>query len=402
MKVLFLTYSLSRNAGGLFFSVRSLARQLLDSGIKSYAVAPHDALTDCDAEKWAPVPVSTYPVLGPKSLGFSTGIEPLIGTPDIQHMHGIWMYQSHVNRRTARAANTPYVISPRGMLDAWALRNSGWKKKISGALYEQKHLRDAACLHALCESEAASMREFGLTNPICVIPNAVDLPEISPVDREESRRKTLLFLGRIHPKKGLVQLINAFARISPSVRKDWSVQIAGWDQNHQRELEQLAFDRGVGADIQFLGPKFNEEKKRLYEECDAFVLPSHSEGLPMSVLEAWSYGKPTVITTACNLPEGTRHNAAIECEPSIDGLETSLCNLFSLRRSEREQLGKNARQLVEQQFTWEIVAEKMSEVYRWLLGQAQRPETVHTIQLPLGEGAQRRTRSDDGSRRNAA
>ena len=383
MNVLFFTYSLSRNAGGLFFSVRSLAQQLAKDGTPCTAIAPHDELTEADAGQWAPVPVASYPVLGPKSLGFSTRIKPLMGTPDIQHMNGIWMYHSRVNQQTAAARNVPYVISPRGMLDGWALQNSGWKKRISRQLYEEKHLHGAACLHALCESEARSMRAFGLENPICVIPNAVDLPALSPRQTTGAKKKRLLFLGRIHPKKGLAQLIDAFARLSDTERGQWSLVIAGWDQNHQRDLEQQTQQAGIAEHVEFIGPQFGEQKKQQLQSCDAFVLPSFSEGLPMSVLEAWSYARPAVITSACNLPEGRRHNAAIECEPNVQDLTQALRNLFALPEEERLAIGHNARRLVEQKFTWPIVAEQMAAVYRWLLDQADQPETVQTLHMPM-------------------
>lgn len=380
MKILFMTLSLSRKAGGLFFSVRSLAQHLARTGAECRALGPRDEFTDQDHAQWNPVPTNSYDVVGPKTIGYSASIKSFIGTPDIQHMHGIWMYHSHVNRTSARQRNVPYLISPRGMLDRWALENSSWKKKISARLYEQKHLQDASCIHALCESEANSIREFGLKNPICVIPNGVSLPElktrnglvIAPGDKD----KRLLFLGRIHPKKGLRELLDAFARVAVARRHSWRIIVAGWDQNHQRELQAYARQLGIEDKVDFVGPKFGDEKSKLIHECDAFVLPSFSEGLPMSVLEAWAHAKPALITRDCNLPEGAQAGAAIECSVGADGISSGLNELFAMDSSQLNSMGAKGRELVAENFNWPTIARDMVNVYSWLLGRSAPPACV--------------------------
>ncbi len=387
MQVLFLTLSVSRKAGGLFFSVRSLAKNLIHSGVRCRVIGPHDEFSDQDLAKWNPVEVETYEVQGPATISYSREVTPLVGTPDIQHIHGIWMYHSRVNRQTALGRKIPYLISPRGMLDPWAVRNSRWKKKLAGRLYENAHLRDADCIHALCDSEAESIRAFGLKNPICVIPNAVDVPEplSGPVVDEVSsavatdftvRKKRLLFIGRIHPKKGLSELLEALSRFNVDQRNRWQLTIAGWDQDHQQDLETKALRLGLSGDVDFVGPQFDRNKQQLLRSCDAFVLPSFSEGLPMSVLEAWSYGRAAVITTACNLPDGVHHKASITCRPGVDGIESALRTLFAMKQDELIETGRNGRELVTQKFTWPTVAKQMADVYQWMLGKSSVPETV--------------------------
>jgi len=376
-----LMMSASRSAGGMYFAVQPLTQHMIDLGCDCRIIAPLDRYLKEDKNSWGRVQIDCYSTIGPRSLGYSRKINKLIGVPDIQHAHGIWMYFSHVNRLAAKNNNVPYVVSTHGMLDRWALENSYWKKKIVGWLYENRHLRDAACIHALCESESQSIREFGLKNPICVIPNAVDTHlQSNSFDSQQykfaSKRKTLLFLGRIHPKKGLVNLINAFANLNTK-REGWVLVIAGWDQNHQHELESLACKRGISNAVEFPGPVFGEKKQQLLELSDAFILPSFSEGLPMSVLEAWSYSKASLITSACNLPEGKKYGAAIECEPDKDSLLHSLDELLSITDDARAEMGENARKLVEEKFSWPVVSKQMLEVYSWLLGRGSAPETVH-------------------------
>src|SRR5207247_56844 len=181
--------------------------------------------------------------------------------------HGLWKYCSVVSQRWHLRTGRPYIVHPEGMLDSWALRNAMWKKRIAALLYEDRHLRDAPCLRALCEAEAQSIRSYGMRNPICVIPNGIDLPELvesstleteSPVFRTFAQgRKILLYLGRLHPKKNVANLIRVWKQTlnsHPSAREDWALAIAGWDQaGYERELKTLTSDYGLMAGVQIFG-----------------------------------------------------------------------------------------------------------------------------------------------------
>lgn len=348
----------------------------------------------------------------------------------IVHNHGLWMYPGVVARKAAAAAGAPLVISAHGMLDAWALRNSALKKRVAGWLFENRNLRQAACLHALCEAEAKSYRDYGLRNPICIIPNGIDLPAGVPGagcrvsgsgkhKKAESRnqpwagcvepgRKVLLHLGRIHPKKGLINLIRAWAEVQEKQKSEWVLAIAGWDQGgHEDELKRLATELGIQwadageesrkqktesknefqlsafknvlqtpCSMLFLGPQFNEAKTACYDNCDAFILPSFSEGLPMVILEAWAYGKPVLMTPQCNLPEGFAAGAAIRIEPNAESMAQGLHTLFQSSSSDLQSTGSRGRALVAARFNWARCAREMVEVYRWLLGSGAKPECV--------------------------
>lgn len=377
-----LVMSVSRNAGGIFFALKPLVQSLLNSNVRSNMVAPRDDFTEEDSVKWSPLTPQTYTITGPKSLGYSRQIASLIGSPDIQHMHGIWMYHSLINHRLAKKTNTPYMVSPHGMLDKWAVANSNWKKKVAGYLYENRHLRDAHCIHALCEAEAIAIREFGLQNPICIIPNGVDLPPLGMTTKNrpdacDSRKKQLLFLGRLHPKKGLAELFDAFARLKSELTRNWEIVVAGWgEKNYADKMNRHVCSLGIEKQVRFVGPKFGAKKEELYRRCDAFVLPSFSEGLPMSVLEAWSYAKTTLITRQCNLPEASFAQAAIECESGTPGVLNGLERLLRMPAEDCQAMGQNARTLVENKFNWPKIAIQMKSVYSWLLGNSSRPESI--------------------------
>jgi glycosyltransferase involved in cell wall biosynthesis len=399
-----LTASVSRNAGGLFESVRRLVQSLADTGMEVCVFGTEDEHTAEDIGLWSPVQVKAFRPIGPHQFGYSPQFRRALEefVPDLVHTHGIWVYPSIVTNQNRRRQGVPYIISVHGMLDPWAVRNSHWKKVIAHFFYEGAHLRDASCLRALCEAEARSLRQFGLTNPIAIIPNGIDLPAIgnrqSAIGNApwhgfvEPGKKVLLFLSRIHPKKGLMNLLKAWAQNRKS--EEWVLALAGWDQGgHEDELKHLATELGIPwadireqkseignrkSEILFLGPQFNEGKAACYAYCDAFILPSFSEGLPMVVLEAWAYGKPVLMTPECNLPEGFAANAAIRIEPSVESIVQGLEQLLRSPSSDLCSLGTNGRALVAGRFTWPKIAADMKSVYEWVLGGGPKPDCVQT------------------------
>jgi poly(glycerol-phosphate) alpha-glucosyltransferase len=262
------------------------------------------------------------------------------------------------------------------MLDAWALRNSQWRKRAAAWLYEGRHLQGAACLHALNTAEAQAIRAFGLRSPICIIRNGVDLPVDVPLRRPQ-RPRTLLYLGRLHPKKGLANLIEAWSLVRQDAdESDWCLLIAGWDQNgHRSQLETLCRKLQLGNRARFAGPQFGADKNGCFNTASAFVLPSLSEGLPMAVLEAWAWRLPVLMTPQCNLSEGFTAGAAFSMEPKPESIESCLRRLFALSDSERSAMGEQGRALVERRFAWPSIASQMAAVYDWVLG-GSLPSTV--------------------------
>ena len=409
--------AISREAGGLQNSVRRLHQCLNDlPDVNVRIVSLWDDYVEQDVHEWSPLSVMTFPVVGPRAFGYSPGLKAEVFADDgeIMHTHGIWQYPSVAVQAWHQRTGRPYLISTHGMLDPWALRNSAWKKRIALAFYERAHLEQAACLRALCESEAQAFRAFGLKNPVCIIPNGIDLPDDRGRTAEDgsqssaiwpgaSGRKVLLFLSRIHPKKGLVNLLRAWAAVQKPEgggrkSEEWVLVIAGWDQGgHEAELMRLcdqlgikwadvrgqrAEDRdttsgfGPPASVLFLGPQFGGAKAACYAQCDAFILPSFSEGLPMVVLEAWAYGKPVWMTPECNLPEGFVANAAIRIEPDPKSIAEGLELLFQCPSAELQATGSRGRELVASRFTWPKIATDMKSVYDWVLGGGPKPGCV--------------------------
>lgn len=402
MKLVFLADSVSRRAGGVFEANRQLAVTLQALGDDVRVLGVADESTEADRAAWSPVPVAVASAFGPRRLGFAPRLAPLLQSqdPEIVHSHGLWTYASRVALHWHRTTRKPHVVHPHGMLDPWALRNGRWKKRLAAALYESAHIREAACLRALCRAEFESIRAAGFHNPVCLVPNGVMLParadnsDGNDVDRAPTRGRTLLYLGRLHPKKGLIALLSGWARARGS--SDWNLVIAGWDEGgHAQELKRLATELGLPWEevpqqaavasqaekprtpmVRFTGPLFGAAKEEAYRTCSAFILPSQSEGLPMTVLEAWSHQKPVLMTAACNLPEGVAANAAMEILPTPEGVAEGLDRCFSLDDRSRQTMGSNGFRLVENQFSWPRVAARLRAVNSWLVNGGQRPECV--------------------------
>lgn len=389
MKIGMLASSISRDAGGISVAVQMVSRALHHPPIRNvHAFSLADAHTAEDLPDWAPVQVTACPVsLGPRAFGYARRLrEAVLGfDADVLHAHGLWMYPSVVGLGWATRRRKPYVISPHGMLDPWALRASRLKKRVAAALYETANLNRADCLHALCNEEAAAVRAAGLKAPICIIPNGVHMPAGTPkrpawADRVPAGARILLFLSRVHPKKNLPALLQAWAdvrRRSPGPAADWHLVIAGWPQlDHDAALRALAADLGIEDRVHLVGPQFGPDKDASYAHADAFVLPSLSEGHPLVILEAWSHGKPVVITPECHYPEVRSFDAGLLTGTSPTALAASLAELFEAAPADLERMGRNGRLLVEDRFTWRQIAARLAEVYDWLAGGGAVPGIV--------------------------
>jgi len=391
MRVGFLVSSVSREAGGLFHSVRGLAKAVAVGNVDAGVFGISDPNSALDALKWQPLSVRTFrPRI--RAWGYSHQLVPALVAADLDVLstHGLWKYSSVASRRWHRRTGRPYIVHAHGMLEAWAVRNVRWKKRIAALLYEKRHLGEAACLRALCEAEAQSIRAYGMRNPICVIPNGVDLPEPSESSMRETEnpvlrtfrqdRRILLYLGRLHPKKNLENLIRAWKETinaHPLTQDGWILAIAGWDQaGHEHELEKLASDSGLLERVRFLGPLFGQDKSAAYRASDAFILPSLSEGLPMTVLEAWAYAKPVLMTAKCNLPEGFTAEAALQIGTTPERIAAGLKQLIEMNDEDRAAMGARGRTLVATRFSWSRIGEEMRAVYDWVLSGGATPDTV--------------------------
>jgi glycosyltransferase involved in cell wall biosynthesis len=222
------------------------------------------------------------------------------------------------------------------------------------------------------EAETDVLRGLGLPAPIREIPWGVDIPSAGSLPARERLtawfpalvdRPFLLFLSRLHPKKGIDLLIPSFAALAQEL-PDWLLVLAGPDEGGYRaQLERMVADRGLEQRILFTGLVTGEAKATLLTHADCFVLPSYSEGFPVVVAEALGYGRPVVVTTSCHLPEVAEGEAGLVVLAEVGALATALREM--MRDSAfRAKCSQNALEVTKRHFTWNAVAQQTLSFYR--------------------------------------
>jgi len=310
-----------------------------------------------------------------------------IAACDLVHSHGLWAHLSYLAPQLSRALHKPHIVTPHGMMESWILASSPLKKKLARAFFQDKSLAQAACIHALCVPEASDLRASGFCNPIAVIPNGIRLENLATLPPKETLseeypeikdKKVLLFLSRIHPKKGLLHLAEAWGTLAKDF-PDWHFVIAGPDEvGQQSEIERVLDSQGVSDRTTFTGALKGDRKLAVLAAADVFALPSFSEGFSMAILEALACRIPVVLTAGCNFPESVAAGAAIEVKPDAKSTQDGLRQLLEMTDEERQDMGTKGRNLVAKDYTWDHIAEQLIEVYKWRLGGGDAPACVLT------------------------
>lgn len=372
MRHLHFTQSLEPlEGGGLATSAVALHRQFMAAGVDSVLASTYGQNPQRPAEATA-----EFARLGPAPLYFAPGMardaRQLVRESNVIHGHGLYVGPNFLFGREARRQDKPLVYHVHGFFEPWILNRSRWKKRLAHRFFEDANFRQVRLWRALTTKEAGQIRACGLTQPIVVVPNGIDagaFPKPAAPDApiqtpwvaglgKTARR--LLFLGRIHPKKGLDLLLPAWASLRE--RQDWQVVVAGPDeQNYLTIIRELARKLGLEQQIIFTGPVTGPVKNALLHSADLLVLPSYSEGFPVSILEAMACGLPVLATRASNFPDITSEEAGWECEADLDSLRGVLGQALAASDQERRQRGANGRRLVARRYHWpDIVAELLA------------------------------------------
>jgi glycosyltransferase involved in cell wall biosynthesis len=297
--------------------------------------------------------------------------------PELLHDHGIWLPANHLVCRAAKNFNIPLVLHPRGMLEEWALRHNSHKKMIAMALYQRNDLKSVDLFVATSEMEAQSIRRIGLRQPVAIIPNGVELPKIDSkktfAKKEDGLR--ILFLSRVHKKKGLLNLIRALSSVALN---NATVTIAGPDEGgHLSEVMELASRLRVKKSINYVGHKDGDEKKELFQNSDVCILPSFSENFGIVVAEALAFGMPVITTTGTPWSVLAQEGCGWWVEPSVEGIKSALEDALSKDRAELRRMGEKGREVIKR-YNYDEIAIDMCATYRWLLKQGQKPACVIT------------------------
>jgi glycosyltransferase involved in cell wall biosynthesis len=318
------------------------------------------------------------------NIVFGGEIDNAVRRSDVIHVHGLWQAHCITTGLAAKRRRKPLVVSAHGMLEPWALRNKHWKKWIYSLLVERPNLRHAAVLRALTRSEACDYRTYGLSNPIVIIPNGVDIPSKTSTSLcytswpELRGRQVVLYLSRIHYKKGIDLLVKAWATVAQQFT-DAHLVIAGPDFEKTRPIiEQLVRERSLSNRVTFTGAVFGDVKASLLNAASVFVLPSHSEGFSIAVLESLAAGVPVIITKECNFPDVTESESGWVISPDVVQVAGALKEALESPRSDLEARGQRGMQLVRCKYSWSYIGQQMADVYDWILGGA-RPNSVEIL-----------------------
>ncbi len=314
---------------------------------------------------------------GPRLLAVSPSMkrwlreQAVSGKAAVIHNHSLWIMPNMYPGDAVRGTACKLVLAPRGTLSSWALSHSALKKRLMWWWRQKRVLERAHAFHATSMTELEEIRALGFRQPVAVIPNGIDIP--SP-DEKKTRRQ-VLFLSRIHPKKGLPLLLEAWGRIEKDF-PDWELIIAGPDERgHLAELRNLAGALSLTRCV-FPGPLLGDDKLAAYRTASLFVLPSHSENFGMVVAEALAAGTPAIVTKGAPWAGLEREGAGWWVDISVDSLEMAMRSAMAKSPEELKQMGRRGREWMKRDFSWDRIAADMAAFYDWLLHGGEQPSFV--------------------------
>jgi len=383
MKVLFVTESLSLSKNtGVASTLVSLARSLTQD-LHIELLAPM-ALQQERADDLFLEGLAAH--LFPQSRFLPRTVVPELGhflstqlsKFNLVHIHGLWRYPQWAAAHYARKLSIPYIVSPHGMCEPFELARKGWKKKVFFNLVEKHTLQNAAAIHAITAAEKEHCTQLQIGNVIEVIPHGVTIQSrLSPSQVQANlpdeiraippQAPVLLYMGRLHPKKGLDLLLPAFAQILSRHSSAYLV-LAGPDVvGYQDSLMQLASSYQIEERVLFPGMVTGLQKQAMLQRADVFTLPSYSEGFSAAILEALAAAKPVVISKYCYFDEVVNAGCGQIVDTDVSQLASALNDFLELSPDVRQGIGQCGRRLIEEKYTWDLAAHKMSMLYQSIL-----------------------------------
>jgi glycosyltransferase involved in cell wall biosynthesis len=375
MRVVHVVSAISEEAAGTSYAVVRLCDSLVTEGQDVRL-----GVLDWTPMASAPRFVKTFPLgLGPRRLGRSPWMARWVAeqarsrSVDIIHNHGLWMMPNVYPGLVARQHNLPLVVSPHGMLSERAMQNGSLVKRLFWPLVQKPALAATSCFHATAESEYEDIRRLGFRQPVAVIPNGIDIP--GDVTKQSGDLRTLLFLGRVHPSKGLDMLLPAWKAVQDRF-PDWRLSIAGPDNDgHSAQMQDLA-QRLQLKRIEFVGAVRGKAKWDTYRNADLFVLPTYSENFGMTVAEALASSVPAIVSKGAPWQGLEKHQAGWWTDVGVEPLVACLNDALSRPPHQLEAMGQRGRAWMQAEFSWRQVGYMMAKTYDWILSGGEKPGWV--------------------------
>ena len=293
---------------------------------------------------------------------------------DIFHSNGLWMFPNVSPLKLAKAYGKKCVISPRGTTSEAALKYSRIKKIIFYHFFQKKILKNADLIHVTSELEYRDVRRFGLTQPVAIIPNGIDIPNIRY--SKNKKKFKLIFLGRIHPKKGLENTIMAWASVE-KLFPNWTFEIAGKGERSYEDKIKKIISNTKSKSIKYIGPLYQLDKIKFLQKADILIMPSYSENFGMVAAEALSNNTPVICGENTPWEKVIKKNCGWHIPNDPETIKNIFLEVLKMSKSELFDKGKNGRLWMKKEYSWEQVANKMITSYQWLVSKKNKPKWLY-------------------------
>ena len=383
MKILTFITSISLNGGGPSRSVPMMAKGLANIGVDITLMTVRSENMNTHAIE------NTNVKLKILERGYKIKeVEDFIISEkfDIIQAQSIWDPRYHKIKKIADKHNIPFISTPRGMLEPWSLEQKKWKKKLALWLYQFNDLQTSACIFTTAELEAKHIRKIGVKSPVSIIPNGIEIESYPCRDSIQGVKKQILFLSRIHEKKGIELLLDAWKTIS-AINKGWELIIAGnGEESYIESLKQKITSLSLENNTKIIPPVFGKAKYSLYSNSSLFILPSYSENFGMVIAEAMSCGVPVITTN--NTPwkfinGGKDHNGIIQpklgwcIELSKENICKALEEVIQMNQTDLYEMGQLCSKCIKDNYDYNSVAKKVKTLYEWILGTEEEPDFIY-------------------------
>lgn len=381
MRAIHVIAGLRPEDGGPAYSVPRLCRELAAAGatveLMSVGKAAGGVSEGNYRERYFGWSHSAVPVLSAvrASTGMAQTLRHEATGADVIHGHGLWLMPNVYAGSAARIAHRPLIVAPRGMLSRVALSFSRIKKQAFWLLLQRRAMASAVCFHATSGQEYEDIRAFGLRQPVAIIPNGIDVHPNGKAPAAGRGARTILSLGRVHPKKGLDILLRAWSRLE-SARPDWRLRIVGPAENgHDKTLKALARELGLSR-VTIEGPLYGDSKYAAFEIADLFVLPTLNDNFAVTVAEALAAGIPVIASRGAPWQGLVEHGCGWWTDAGVDVLAAALADATAQPPATLAAMGERGRVWMARDFSWRRTGRDMMQVYEWLTGLGAKPSVV--------------------------